>query len=158
MDDDYWNHFQWPLNPARNQSKPPPGCCRKEGEVREVPLSKHRWCCLPRKDRGPEVFPVNTGKGFEAFDDLWDVDDPAFLDKVGCKALVKIISVDPKNSSFQLRLKCKWKFRTLHGDERTETKLRVPGLRLPGLIVEVEESRIWKDLEATKKSDHTVFW
>jgi len=69
-----------------------------------------------------------------------------------------VTAVDPKESCFELRMKCKWSFRTQHGDEKTETKLRVPGVRLPGLKVEVNESRVWKDLVKSRRSSNTIFW
>mmetsp|Transcript_64494 Transcript_64494/g.181439 ORF Transcript_64494/g.181439 Transcript_64494/m.181439 type:complete len:504 (+) Transcript_64494:50-1561(+) len=92
------------------------------------------------------------------FGDLWDESDPRFLDKVQCKALIRVMSIDPKLSTFEIRMTCHWKFRTLHGEERTETRLRTPGIRMPGLIVTVDESRIWRDMEKAKESIHSVFW
>merc|ERR1719195_416335 len=53
-------------------------------------------------------------------------------------------------------MKCHWRFRTLNTADRTETHLKVPGVRMPGLLVDVDESRIWRDLE--KSTDKTVYW
>jgi len=88
--------------------------------------------------------------------DLWDTDDLLFLNKVRCQAWVKLIAVDPKEGMYALRLKCHWRFRTLNTEDRTETRLKVPGLRMPGLDVQVEESRIWRDLKMS--TDKTLFW
>jgi len=88
--------------------------------------------------------------------ELWDIDDAEVLDKVLCSAKIRIVKVDPKEGTFCLRLKCHWTFRTLNGGDRTETTLRVPGIRMPGLVVDVEESRIWRDLKKT--TDKTVYW
>lgn len=100
-----------------------------------------------------------TSADAEAFHGrLWDTKDPTFLDKVVCEAFVKLTAINDKSSQFELRIKCKWKFRTRLSAERTETHLRFPGLRLPGLVVVVEENRIWRDLEETRCSTHSVMW
>jgi len=88
--------------------------------------------------------------------DLWDTDDLLYLNKVRCQAVMRVISIDPKQGTFNLRLKCHWRFRTLNTGDRTETHLKVPGLRMPGLVVEVEESRIWRDMKMS--TDKTLFW
>jgi len=87
---------------------------------------------------------------------LWDIDDAEVLEKVRCNAKIRIIKVDPKEGTYSLRMKCHWTFRTLNSGDRTETHLRVPGIRMPGLVVVVEESRIWRDLKKT--TDKTVYW
>jgi len=98
---------------------------------------------------------------------LWDTDDADFLEKVSCNAIMRLNRIDPQESTYSLRLKCYWTFRTQHTGDRTETKLRVPGLRAPGLQVKCEESRIWRVLapgrlgrtgNARKGSDKTVLW
>lgn len=153
-DDPYWQDYEWPRNQSRSESKD-----SKSNLVTDDPdLSWCGGCCFPaaRLEAGEAgQIPKRIDKRFV---DLWDVHDPAFLDKVCCECLIKVTRVDPKESRFELRMKCKWTFRTLHSDEKTETKLRVPGIRLPGLIVEVNESRVWKDLQKTKGSENTVFW
>lgn len=88
--------------------------------------------------------------------ELWDTDDLLYLDKVRCHAMLRILSIDPKAGTFDLRLKCHWRFRTLNTGDRTETHLKVPGLRMPGLNVGVEESRIWRDLK--RSTDKTLYW
>jgi hypothetical protein len=88
--------------------------------------------------------------------DLWDTDDLLYLDKVRCNAMLRVTGIDPKEGTFTLRLKCHWRFRTLNSGDRTETHLKVPGLRMPGLNVGVEESRIWRDLK--KSTDKTLYW
>jgi len=95
-----------------------------------------------------------TCAGYEG--DLWDTDDTQFLDKVKCKAIIRLTSIDPKNGSFEARMKCSWRFRTLNSRDRTEVQLRVPGIRMPGLVVTVDESRIWRDLK--KSTDRTIYW
>lgn len=69
---------------------------------------------------------------------------------------MRVISVDPKQSTFTLRMKCTWRFRTLNTEDRTETHLKVPGLRMPNNIINIEESRIWRDLE--KSTQKTLYW
>jgi len=89
-------------------------------------------------------------------EELWDTADMQFLEKVKCVAAIRLTAVDPKNGCFEARMKCKWSFRTLNSQDRTEVQLRVPGIRMPGLVVTVEESRIWRDLELS--NERTVFW
>mmetsp|Transcript_92430 Transcript_92430/g.257486 ORF Transcript_92430/g.257486 Transcript_92430/m.257486 type:complete len:377 (-) Transcript_92430:140-1270(-) len=89
-------------------------------------------------------------------DHLWDTDDTQFLEKVKCHAIIRLTDINPKNGSFTARMKCSWRFRTLNSRDRTEVQLRVPGIRMPGLIVTVEESRIWRDLK--ESSDKTIYW
>jgi len=88
--------------------------------------------------------------------DLWDTDDLLYLDKVRCQAMLRVTGIDPRAGTFSIRLKCHWRFRTLNTSDRTETHLKVPGLRMPGLNVGVEESRIWRDLK--KSTDKTLYW
>jgi hypothetical protein len=78
---------------------------------------------------------------------LWDVADEAFLELVRCRAFMRVTKVDPKEGVFEVRMKCLWSFRTKNSGEQAEITMRgVPGIRMPGLRVTVEESRIWKDL------------
>ena len=86
---------------------------------------------------------------------------------------VSVTSVDAKLGSFQVRMVCRWAFRasalssplfltgffsgTSNAYKETEISYRgVPGLRIPGLQVTVQESRIWKDLSQT--TDDTITW
>mmetsp|Transcript_105027 Transcript_105027/g.306893 ORF Transcript_105027/g.306893 Transcript_105027/m.306893 type:complete len:385 (+) Transcript_105027:104-1258(+) len=89
-------------------------------------------------------------------DGLWDTDDSQFLEKVRCSAKIRLTCVDPKNGRFEARMKCSWGFRTLNAGDRTEVQLRTPGIRMPGMTVQVEESRIWRDLQLSTK--RTVYW
>mmetsp|Transcript_78965 Transcript_78965/g.223473 ORF Transcript_78965/g.223473 Transcript_78965/m.223473 type:complete len:514 (+) Transcript_78965:67-1608(+) len=122
---------------------------------------RRHWCCCGygkkqvarrRADKKP-----NWRKAV-LFNDLWDEPDARFLDKVSCKAQIKVMTIDPKSSRFELRMHCQWKFRSQHNRERTETRFRVPGIRMPGLIVAVDESRVWRDMKKAKTCKHTVFW
>lgn len=87
---------------------------------------------------------------------LWDTDDIQYLDKVTCNCKIRITHIDPKNGSYEGRMKCKWEVRTLNTKERTEPRKRVPGIRLPSLITTVEESRIWRHFQGD--SEKTVSW
>lgn len=92
---------------------------------------------------------------------LWDTDEADYLDKVSCNAVMRLIAIDPKDCTYSLRLKCYWTFRTQHTGDRTETKLRIPGLRAPGLQVRCEESRIWRMLQSRNgrgSTTKTVLW
>mmetsp|Transcript_20494 Transcript_20494/g.36829 ORF Transcript_20494/g.36829 Transcript_20494/m.36829 type:complete len:457 (-) Transcript_20494:58-1428(-) len=106
-------------------------------------------------------------------DDIWVNDDAQllewgskdgvnFVDRVACHATVRLTSIDPKHGTFQVRMQCQWAFRTLNPKGDTEISFRgVPGIRMPGLNVKVEESRIWKDLTATESTNvmsNTIFW
>lgn len=85
--------------------------------------------------------------------DLWDTEDMTLLDLAKCRAFIRVVELDPKMGTYRLRMKCLWFFRTLNSKEAAEIELRgVPGVRLPGLIVTVEESRIWKDLTLAEAS------
>lgn len=67
------------------------------------------------------------------------------LDRVMCYAVVSVTSVDAKLGG------------TSNAYKETEISYRgVPGLRIPGLQVTAQESRIWKDL--TKTTDATITW
>jgi len=98
---------------------------------------------------------------------LWDTDEADYLEKVSCNAVMRLIAIDAKDCTYSLRLKCYWTFRMQHTGDRTETKLRIPGLRAPGLQVKCEESRIWRVLQSRHTgrknsdaigSDKTVLW
>jgi len=96
---------------------------------------------------------------------LWDTDDPQFLEKVKCHAIIRITGIDIKTGMFTLRMKCHWAFRTSNLQQETEANLRgVPGIRMPALMVDVEESRVWKDIKAsdpvnaTKTTQRTLYW
>ncbi|CAK8988891.1 Uncharacterized protein SCF082_LOCUS1570 [Durusdinium trenchii] len=74
-----------------------------------------------------------------------------------CYAVVSVTSVDAKLGGFQVRMVCRWAFRTSNAYKETEISYRgVPGLRIPGLQVTAQESRIWKDLSQT--TDDTITW
>jgi len=91
--------------------------------------------------------------------DLWDVTDTTLLEAVRCEAFIRIAQVDPKHGTFRVRMKCIWSFRTQNSHEDTELHLRgVPGIRMPGLIEAVEESRVWKDISSMRTTRRTIFW
>ncbi|CAE7650590.1 unnamed protein product [Symbiodinium pilosum] len=82
-------------------------------------------------------------------------------DRVFCKATVSVTHVDVKTGKFQVRMLCNWAFRTASPKNDTEISYRgVPGIRVPGLQTEVQESRVWKDLNDTESStkNRTIFW
>ncbi|CAE7306580.1 unnamed protein product [Symbiodinium sp. KB8] len=82
-------------------------------------------------------------------------------DRVFCKARVSVTHVDVKTGKFQVRMLCQWAFRTASLKSDTEISYRgVPGIRVPGLQTEVQESRVWKDLNDTESSskNRTIFW
>jgi hypothetical protein len=87
---------------------------------------------------------------------LWDTDDVQYLDKVRCHAWIRMTHIDPKNGRYEGRIKCHWALRTLNSKERTEPRIRVPGLRLPRLVCAIEESRIWRHFDGD--SERTVAW
>jgi len=99
---------------------------------------------------------------------LWDEDVSDFVELVTCRMVVRVICIDPKSGFFQVRIKCNWSFRTMNGNEDTEIHFRgVPGIRMPGLNMVVEESRIWKDLKSDRElqsenekkvTRKTIFW
>lgn len=80
-------------------------------------------------------------------DDLWDTDDVQFLDKVSCQVWIRLTHVNPKNGRFDGRMKFHWSLRVLNFEQRTEPLKRVPGIRMPGLFCEVEESRVWRRVD-----------
>ena len=52
---------------------------------------------------------------------------------------------------------CQWAFRTFSPKNDTEISYRgVPGIRVPGLEVDVLESRVWKDLDSTKNNEQSA--
>jgi hypothetical protein len=87
---------------------------------------------------------------------LWDTDDVQYLDKVKCHCWVRLTHIDPKNGSYEGRMKCHWALRTLNTKDRTEPRIRVPGIRLPRLVCHVEESRIWRHFDGD--SEKTIAW
>lgn len=87
---------------------------------------------------------------------LWDTDDVQYLDKVLCKCWVRLTTVDPKNGHYEGRMKVHWGVRTLNTNDRTEPRIRVPGIRLPRLVCHVEESRIWRHFQ--EDSAKTIAW
>lgn len=90
-------------------------------------------------------------------EDLWRTEDVHFLDKVVCTAWALLTSLDPKNGSFQVRLKLHWFLRTLYtSHDRTEPRVRVPGVRAPRLDVKVKESRLWREM--ANDSTETMCW
>eukprot|EP00434_Breviolum_minutum_P033248 symbB.v1.2.029421.t1/scaffold3215.1/size68987/2 len=108
------------------------------------------------------------GSNSEPWDDMPSM---ASRDRVFCHTRISIIQVDPKTGMFQVRMVCQWAFRTFSPKNDTEVRNRgVPGIRVPGLEVDVLESRVWKDLESTKNNEqcthcgspnsarNTIFW
>ncbi|CAK0834144.1 unnamed protein product [Prorocentrum cordatum] len=93
----------------------------------------------------------------------------AAAELVRCRAFVRVTRIDPQEGVFEVRMKCLWSFRTRNSGEQAEITMRgVPGIRMPGLRVTVEESRIWKDLNFDNSeamglsrsgpSKNTLFW
>lgn len=87
---------------------------------------------------------------------LWDTEDVQFLDKVKCHIYLRMTRIDPKNGRYEGRMKCHWELRTLNTKERTEPRIRVPGIRTPRLCCAVEESRIWRHYDGD--TDKTINW
>jgi len=87
---------------------------------------------------------------------LWDTDDLAFLDRVKAHAWVRLTAVDPKNGRFEARMKVHWSLRSLNLRERTEPRIRVPGIRVPSILSTTEESRVWRELG--KESEKSILW
>lgn len=87
---------------------------------------------------------------------LWDTDDVQYLDKVKCHVCVRLTHCDPKNGSYEGRMEIHWALRTLKTKDRTEPRIRVPGMRLPRLVCSVEESRIWRHFDGD--SECTIAW
>jgi hypothetical protein len=87
---------------------------------------------------------------------LWDTDDMQYLDKVRCHAWIRMTLIDPKNGRYEGRMKFHWRLRTLNSKERTEPRTRVPGIRMPRLVTEVEESRIWRNFDGD--TEKTISW
>jgi hypothetical protein len=89
-------------------------------------------------------------------EELWDEAHPDYLEKVRCRARIRLIGINAKLGTFHLRMKCHWSFRALSLGEHAEADFRgIPGIRMPGVSVVVEESRIWKDLPKKEKKDLT---
>ncbi|CAJ1461173.1 unnamed protein product [Effrenium voratum] len=81
------------------------------------------------------------------------------VDRVMCHAVVSVTQVDAKLGNFQVRIICRWAFRTSSSNRETEVTYRgVPGIRIPGLSVKVQESRIWKDLSKIHDKSNTLTW
>lgn len=91
-------------------------------------------------------------------EDMWDTDELKYLDKVKCLAYFRLTSIDLKNGRFEGFLRCKWTLRTLTLRERTEPRVRVPGIRMPRLIVKAEESRLWRELSTEKPESKSMCW
>lgn len=136
----HWNRHVWPVSKADEKAEDPE-------ETRKGRLDAQKP--TDGKAGNQEALP---------FEELWDHDDASFVNKVVCDCSIKVIGVDPKQSKFELRIKCKWRFRTANVMDATETKMRVPGIRAPALKVQVHESRVWKDLNKTKLSTKTIYW
>lgn len=77
---------------------------------------------------------------------------------------MRVTEIDPQLSTYKVRMKCHWAFRTLNSQEGAELRWRgIPHIRMPGLRVDIEESRIWKDLTKTSKGELrtnavSVYW
>mmetsp|Transcript_84141 Transcript_84141/g.131351 ORF Transcript_84141/g.131351 Transcript_84141/m.131351 type:complete len:612 (-) Transcript_84141:216-2051(-) len=90
---------------------------------------------------------------------LWDLATPQHLEMVRCSATIIVSELMPKSGTFSLRMKCSWSFRTLKEAQGCEYQLRgVPGIRMPALSVNIEESRLWKDLSGDRSSDKSIYW
>mmetsp|Transcript_78578 Transcript_78578/g.139427 ORF Transcript_78578/g.139427 Transcript_78578/m.139427 type:complete len:462 (+) Transcript_78578:32-1417(+) len=87
---------------------------------------------------------------------LWAIDDWHFLEKVRCFMEIEMRHIDPRNGGFTGRIIARWYLRTLNINDRTQPRIRVPGLRTQRLVVNVEESRIWREISKDKKN--TIYW
>lgn len=128
-------------------------------------------CCGGEEDEQPGLQRDDPATlafgGLETQESIWPANDEPeaeqLLDddgRVACAATIRVIFVDPKRSKFQVRMQCQWAFRTHNLMSDTELSFRgVPGIRMPGLNVVVEESRIWKDLsQSAKAGSSKVAW
>lgn len=93
-------------------------------------------------------------------ENLWDSDDLNFLDKVICRMSVYLTHIDPKTGEFNGRLKLQWQVRTrFPRHERTEPRIRIPGLRMRGITEEVQESRMWRvPTDTNNSTKHSLLW
>ncbi|CAK0871915.1 unnamed protein product, partial [Prorocentrum cordatum] len=110
------------------------------------------------EDRGHPLRVRERAQATQGPGDLWDSEDATLLELAKCRAFVRVVDLDPKKGTYRLRtMKCMWVFRTLNSREEAEIALRgVPGVRMPGLVVTVEESRIWKDMSCDYSSAATT--
>lgn len=151
---------------AHDQSEPDDqdpdaaGECRRSNRATVGRLDSEKNLCVDNADYGVAEVPYCPHKFTSTPpppDGLWDTEDVHFLDKVLCNACVRLTRIDPKNGSFEGRLKFYWKVRTPHSKyDRTEPRVRVPGIRATRLVCQVHESRIWR--EAVEDSSVTMCW
>lgn len=107
----------------------------------------------------PTSFPYDCS----TLPDLGDFgEESCNLELVKCEAFVRLAALDPKQGTFRVRMKCIWAFRTHNSREDAELRMRgVPGIRMPGVLEVVEESRVWKDLTfsgSLQTTGNTVLW
>jgi len=57
---------------------------------------------------------------------------------------------------FEGRAQINWALRTLNMHDRTEPRVRVPGVRAPTLILDIQESRIWREI--AKDTEKSMCW
>jgi hypothetical protein len=88
--------------------------------------------------------------------DLWDTDDAQYLEKVACSCKIRLTTIDPKNGSFAGHMRFHWTMRTMNTQDRTRPRQRVPGVRLPSMLSNVDESRLWRTFEAD--SGTSILW
>jgi hypothetical protein len=110
--------------------------------------------------RVPTSFPCVSRSRLPDVGDFGE--DSCNLELVKCEAFVRLAALDPKQGTFRVRMKCIWAFRTHNSREDAELHLRgVPGIRMPGVLEVVEESRVWKDLTfsgSLQTTGNTVLW
>mmetsp|Transcript_23919 Transcript_23919/g.53844 ORF Transcript_23919/g.53844 Transcript_23919/m.53844 type:complete len:412 (-) Transcript_23919:100-1335(-) len=110
---------------------------------------------LVRSHMAPATPFAESGKGFWGVAE--GVEEDHTVERVGCSMSVSVTSIDPKLGTFQVRMVCAWAFRTMNPNNDTEIIYRgVPGIRIPGLSVKVQESRIWKVLEGN--TNNIIKW
>jgi len=128
-------------------------------------LSSRLYVAVPMNEESdeereePTSFPCDCS----TLPDLGDFgEDSCNLELVRCEAFVRLAALDPKLGTFRVRMKCIWAFRTHNSREDAELHLRgVPGIRMPGVLEVVEESRVWKDLTfsgSLQTTGNTVLW
>lgn len=130
----------------------------KKGRHSQLVLGHSRHCDPGNYDavlpRG--AFPATFHSLPEPPHGLWDTDNVQFLDKVEAKVWIRLTHIEPKDGRFEGRMKFHWFYRVLNTKDRTEPRKRIPGVRMPRLACEVEESRVWRHFDGD--TDTTVAW
>jgi hypothetical protein len=88
--------------------------------------------------------------------ELWLTEDVQYLEKVRLHMVVEVQALDPKNGTYEGKMKCHWQFRTLNDRDHTTPRHRVPGIRAPRLTMTYEESRVWRQFDGDTAK--TIAW